>query len=86
MSTLELHNTLEYEISDQLTGQLIYDGAVLKWEYDGFDFLHDGLEEHLDIVAHEDKEIIEEFLYNYDEFVVTEPEMHDTFIYFYIEK
>ena len=83
MSTQDLYNHLQEEVDNDLQGQLIWDGAVLKWEYDGFDFLHDGLEEHLDLVAHEDKEIINENIT--DEFVMTEPETHDTFIYFYIE-
>lgn len=86
MSTQDLYNHLETEVENDLQGQLSFDGSVLKWEYDGFDFLHDNLEEHLDLVAHEDKEIINEFIVDYEEFIITEPETHDTFIYFYVEK
>lgn len=86
MSTQELYQQLNEEIENELQGQLIFDGVVLKWEYDGFDFLHDDLEEHLDLVAHEDKELINEILADYNEFIITEPETHDTFVYFYIEK
>lgn len=86
MTIQELHNILEYNISNELNGEFHFSGEVLKWEYDGFNHLHDQLEDHLDIVAHEDKEIIEDFLTDYDDFIVTEPETHDTFVYFYIEK
>jgi hypothetical protein len=86
MSTQEIYNLMQEEIACDLSGNLIYDGNVLKWEYDGLEHLYNGLDEHLDIVAHDDKEIIEDFLTPYDDFVVTEPETHDTFIYFYIEK
>lgn len=87
MSTIDLHNIMENEISNELAGELSFDGTVLKWEYDGIDHLHNQLEYHLDITAHEDKEIIEGFLLDNDEdFVVSEPETHDTFVYFYIEK
>ena len=86
MTIQELHKTIEDELSNDLNGQFNFDGEVLKWEYDGIEYLHDSLEEHLDIVSHEDKEIIEDFLTDYDEFVVSEPEIHETFAYFYIEK
>ena len=86
MSTQELYDLMNEEIATNLAGQLSFDGNVLKWEYDGLSHLYDGLEEHLDITSHEDKELIEDFLTDYDEFVVTEPETHDTFTYFYVEK
>jgi hypothetical protein len=86
MSTQELHSVMEEEIGEKLNGELLFDGQMLKWEYDGIKHLHDQLEQHLDIVAHEDKEIIEDFLTDHDDFIVSEPETHDTFVYFYIEK
>lgn len=86
MLTEDLYLELEKTISNKLTGTLNYDGFVLKWEYDGIENIHNGLDEHLDVVAHEDKEIITDYLQKYDYFVVSEPEIHDTFVYFYIEQ
>ena len=84
MTTEDLFLELQDTIADKLLGMLTYDGIVLKWEYDGIDYIHDGLEEHLDAVAFDDKEIISENID--DDFIITEPEIHDTFIYFYIEQ
>lgn len=86
MSTQEIYNLMKEELANDLSGELIYDGNVLKWEYDGINNFCDDLEEHLDITAHEEKEMIEDFLNSNGDFFVTEPETHDTFVYFYIEK
>jgi hypothetical protein len=85
MSTQELYSVMKEELNGELSGELLYDGYTLKWNYDGIEHLHNELEEHLDIVSHEDKEIIEDFLTEHQDFIISEIETQDTFTYFYIE-
>ena len=85
MSTNELFDQLQEEIGDKLTGKLNWTGDVIKYEYDAFQQF-DIDDEDLEEICYEDRCIIDEFLKEDDDYFTTEPETHDKFIYFYIEK
>jgi len=86
MSTQDLYIVLNEEIADNLSGEITYEGDVIKYEYDGFKNFNYG--ESLDHICYEDRCLINEWLESSDEysnFLTTEPELHDRIIYFYIE-
>lgn len=90
MTSLDFFYKLQEELSTKLSGVLHYDGDVIKWEYDGLNDIHDvdDLDKYLEEIADMDTEIIQEYLteINENEFYISEQEIDDTFIYFYIEK
>ena len=85
MSTNELFELLGEELSEKLSGELKYTGDVIKYEYDGF-HQFDIDESDLESICYEDRVLIDDYLEHYDVFFTTEPEIHDKFIYFYIEQ
>ena len=88
MTTQKIFNLLKEEIGDDLTGEIEYNGEVIKYQYDSFQKDID-LDIDLYDICDEDRTIIDEWLSsddNYDDFFTTEPEIDDTIIYFYIEK
>lgn len=89
MISTELFNTIKQEISYDLTGELTFDGQVIKWEYDGIKDLHiSDFEDYLFDTCEIDKDIINEYFHenNLDYLVFSNPEIDDTFIHFYIEE
>lgn len=86
MTTDQLFFYMEKKLAKKISGKLTFDGSVIKYEYDGLNHLFDDLEEHLEEIAFEDKELIDEYLQKYEDFFSTEIEIHDTFAFFYIEK
>jgi len=86
MTTKELFDIIKDELILDLEGEIKYRGDVIKYEYDAFNVLEDEIDNHLEDVCYEDRYIIEDFLKDYDEFIMTEPEIHENTIYFYIEK
>ena len=84
MSTQNLFETLTEEMGNSLMGDLKFNGDVIKYEYDSFQTNND--EQDLEDICFADRSHIEDFLENQDEFFTTEPETHDTIIYFYIER
>lgn len=85
MDTISLFQILKEEISQDLTGKLLYTGDVIKYEYDSFEQF-DIDEEDLESICYEDRCLLDDYLKDYDDFFTTEPEIHDKIIYFYIEK
>lgn len=89
MDSIELFKLLKKQISKNLSGKLTHDGVIIKWEYDGFDDRHnvDDLDEYLYEICDSDIEIIEEFLDDegIDDFIISQSEINDSFIFFYIE-
>lgn len=77
---------MKKKLEKKISGELTFDGSVIKWEYDALNHSYDDLDEHLDFVSNEDKEMIDEYLKKHDDFLTTEIEIHDTFAFFYIEK
>jgi len=71
-----------------LTGEITIEDGHLKWKYDSFMIYNgDGLEEHLEEIYNEDKEMIDEILDGTSvEYSLTLPEYFDTWVYFYIER
>jgi hypothetical protein len=71
-----------------LTGEILIEDGHLKWKYDSLMiYSGDDLDEHLEEVYLEDKEMIDELLVDVlDEVSLTLPEFEDTWVYFYIEK
>jgi hypothetical protein len=89
MTLDELFESLQ-EINAELSGEIIYEGDVLKWKYDSFgvfDGEHLTVHEHLEEIYESDKLILfEQYEEELDSFFLTEPEYDDTFVFFYIEK
>jgi len=85
MSTEELFEILQEEIGDKLTGELKYTGDVIKYEYDAFQNF-DMDESDLEHVCYEDRCIVDDWVKDHDDYFTSEPEIHDKFIYFYIER
>lgn len=83
MSTQDLFEELQEEIEENLAGEFNYTGDVIKYEYDGFQQFDIA---DLEQICYEDRCIVNEHLEDHDEYFTTEPEIHDKFIYFYIEK
>ena len=83
MSTQNLFDELQEDVADKLAGEFNYTGDVIKYEYDGFQ-QYDITD--IEQICYEDRCIVDEFLEDHDEYFTTEPEIHDKFIYFYIEK
>lgn len=71
-----------------LTGEITIEDGHLKWKYDSFMIYNgDDLEEHLEEIYNEDKEMIDEILDGtVEEYSLTLPEYLDSWVYFYIER
>ena len=71
-----------------LSGEIIIEDGHLKWKYDSFMIYNgDDLEEHLEEIYNEDKEMIDEILDGTNvEYSLTLPEYVDSWVYFYIER
>lgn len=70
-----------------LTGEITTEDGHIKWKYDSF-MIYSGvdIEEHLEEVYSEDKELIEELMdVLVDEYTLTLPEYEETWVHFYIE-
>lgn len=87
MNLEELFNILNQDdVKDKLSGTITFEATHIKWEYDGLlnnneiDF-----DDYLYYIYDNDLEIIKEYV-DEDEFYISNPEIDDTFIIFYIEK
>lgn len=70
-----------------LSGEIIVEDGHIKWKYDSF-MVYDGedIEEHLEDVCFNDKELIDELLIGLEtDYSATVPEYEDTWVYFYVE-
>ena len=86
MTIEKLFEILKDELSQDLVGEFTFDGSIIKWQYDGLlnSYYDDDLENFLTQKYEDDISLINEIIIN-ENFEVSEPEIHDTFIFFYIE-
>ena len=70
-----------------LTGELTSLGGTLKWKYDAFArYNGNELNNHLEEIYLEDKEMIEESLVDMEiEYILSVPEYEDSWVFFHIE-
>jgi len=82
MSLEEVYDVLYKELSNDLTGVLVFDGVTIKWEFDSFsvlgtdeDAMHDTYEMDYELIIG---------VVDLNDFSVSQPEIVDQFIMFYI--
>lgn len=86
MLTEDLFEQLKEEIEENLSGIFEYYGDVIRYEFDAF---HKDIIHTIEHVAYEDHCIVQEWLDDnkeYSDYIITEPEIQDSILYFYIEK
>ena len=82
MSLDEVYDILYDELSNDLTGTLNYDGVSIKWEFDSFSVLgsdEDSVHETYEM----DCELINGII-ELSDYTISQPEIVDQFIMFYI--
>lgn len=88
MTVENLFNILLEDAIFDLNGTIQYQDGLIKWEYNSInaDLEIDESElEHLDKIYSHDLEIIKDSV-NLNSFYISEPEIEDTYISFYIKK
>lgn len=88
MTVENLFNILLEDAIFDLNGTIQYQDGLIKWEYNSInaDLEIDESElEHLDKIYSDDLEIIKDSV-NLNSFYISEPEIEDTYISFYIKK